>query len=65
VSDYRCFLLNDRGMILKAEVISARADAEAIAAAMALFQSQGLRHGGFELWQRDRLVHKHKASPGS
>jgi hypothetical protein len=62
VTDYRCFLLNERGMIMKAEVISAASDADAIVMAEELFRAQGSRYGGFELWQLGRVVHK--STPG-
>ena len=64
MSHYRCFFVSDLGMIMKAEIISAGDDAEAIGKAKELLRAEGAGYRGFELWQLDRIVHQWRGGDG-
>ncbi len=56
LSNYRLYRLDGAGKITAAEWIEAAEDADA------LREAQGRVDGGsFELWQKDRLVERHRA----
>ncbi len=58
----RCYFMRD-GHIGAVEVLAARNDDEAIAAAKALFDRQyGKSFEGFEIWDRSRFVHRYPSN---
>jgi hypothetical protein len=58
--NYRLYRLDGAGRILNAEWIEAAGDDEALADARSRGES-----GSFELWERDRLIQRHRpGQPG-
>jgi hypothetical protein len=60
VTDYRVYLLNDKGHILNDAAIVANDDAQAIEAAKKIVRARNV-----ELWDGERLVGRFKIEPSS
>ncbi len=58
--DYRVYLLNPHGSIVKAERLSCADDEAAVQEVMTLLRKAPNFHG-FELWEATRCVHVHPA----
>ena len=59
MQDYRCYFMNE-GHIGLVEPISAFDDTQAIEHAKAAYEPKKVYYTGFELWDRDRMVHRFK-----
>ena len=53
---YRCYFMNMHSHIERVEMIEADTDAEAIAAADAIFREKGAGFAGMEVWDRGRRI---------
>lgn len=60
MTDYRVYLLNDKGHILNDAAIVANDDAQAIEAAKKIVRARNV-----ELWDGERLVGRFKIEPSS
>jgi hypothetical protein len=59
VHSYRFYFLNLRSAITSAAIIlNAETDAAALLGAEALFRDEGASTNGFELWDRNRRIHR-------
>jgi hypothetical protein len=56
--NYRCYLKNDKGRIAGVEEIEAACDEQAKGQCLACLEARS-DFSGVELWERDRLVHRH------
>lgn len=56
--DYRCFLING-GHIVASQDLVATEDGAAIAEGHGVFERRKGHCSGFEVWERDRVVHRH------
>jgi len=55
---YRCFFVDPSRGFVSSEEFYSDTDAEAVVRAATLAREHGYRSLGFEVWQRDRLVHR-------
>jgi hypothetical protein len=60
----RCYFMHN-GHIAAVEVLTPASDEDAIKQSAALFRERSGRFDGFELWDRDRFVHRHPDAEGS
>jgi hypothetical protein len=60
MQSYRFYFLNMRSAITSTAIIlNAETDAAALQGAEAIFRDEGAPSSGFELWERNRRIHRH------
>jgi hypothetical protein len=60
MQSYRFYLLNLASKITSAAIIlTAETDAAALLGAEAVFRDDGAQSSGFELWDRNRRIHRY------